>query len=109
MSKYKSRKFLSTGAVFIVGLFVAATDISVSEVEMVDAVGTWIALGAPLVFVVTEAMIDRMASILTAQQQVLKFQTENIEIRKQYVELQEKHGVIEPASVAPKNGLGQYI
>ena len=91
MSRYKSRKFLSAMGVFAVGLIAAATGLSVSGVEMVDAVGTWTALGAPLVFVVMEALVDRMAVALRAQQQVLKFQAEGIEMARQLNDLRNKY------------------
>lgn len=88
MSKYLSRKFLATVAVFVVGLTTVVTDTSVSEVEMVDAVGRWLALLAPIVFTVMEAMVDRMGTVMTAQQQVVKYQVEKMEMAKELAKVQ---------------------
>lgn len=93
MSKYLDRKFLSSIAVFGVGLYVAATGSSVSGVEIADAVGTWLALSAPLVFVVVEGVVDRMGVGLSVQQQVVKFQVEKMEMARELVKVQAEAGI----------------
>ena len=107
-NRYKSRKFLSSMAVFAVGLFTAATDSSVSGVEIADAVGTWIALSAPLAFLVVEGYVDRMAVAMQAQQQVVKYQTEAYEMKKLYAELQANLPDKTPTPVTLSK-TGQYL